>query len=547
MSETAELPHGLANIPGDPPGHEADLALPSSLLEQRVRSGTEPLSRAEKVGFGILLATTAALLIPNLDAYPAPWFDEGWWLQIPRNLVRYGRYATLSGGEFRQFDTVVAISPAYFLPVAAAFELFGVGLVQARLVIGAQFMIAAALVFVVTRRLYGPAAALLAVALFVLLQPDDHWTSPLLYGRQMMAEVPALMWCLAGFYWWLRSRDDGKRTSAVFAGVALATSACIKPQFGVVLLPLVVVMWLVEYALRRELPRASWVLPAAMAATGVLHAAALIAILGPADFTRLLQGFFEASGPQVRTFFDPSAVRRALALGMRTDYMVFLVPALVYAAARVRSGQEIDIRRLIPAAFVMLWLAWFTVATPGWSRYALPAIAIGVIPCAGLIDAIAGRNGWSPARILRSGGLGAAAPTLAAVAFVVMLLGQQSADLIKGIVRPPERNAQAFAAYLQSSLGPDAVIETWEWQLAFLAEDLRFRFPPTPALNHIIARNEFGVPWTTPPYQVSAARADYIAIGWFSRWSGIYSDQYLTDNCELEFSVGDYELFRIVR
>lgn len=506
-----------------------------------------PLSRWQAVGLALLLAAAAGLLVPNIERYPATWFDEGWWLQIPRNLVLHGRYAPLSGAEFRPTDTVVLISPAFYLPVAAAFELFGVGLLQARLVIAAQFMIAATLVFAVTRRLYRASAALLALALFIFVQPDDYWTAPLLYGRQMMAEVPALMWWLAGVYFWLRWRDTERAWPAAIAGVCLATCAAVKPQFGIVLVPSLAIMWAAEWWGRGRLPRFAWLIPAAMVATAAAHVLLLVALLGPAGFGQLLAGFAAASGPQVRTFLQPSTVRRALGLAARSEFSLLLLPAVAFALLRVLSGRETDLRRGLPAVFVGVWLAWFTAATPGWSRYALPAIALGVIPIAGLVDAVVFRARRAAASSSANRSWADLAPQVAAAAFVAVLLGQHAATLAKGIFRPPPPDAQQFAAYLSANVAPEARIETWEWPIAFLVNDRQFVLPPTRALNSVIARNEFGVPWASPPYDVAGQPAQYVAVGWFSRWSGLYPQQFLDQRCELAFRAGDYELYRVVR
>jgi 4-amino-4-deoxy-L-arabinose transferase-like glycosyltransferase len=505
-----------------------------------------PLTRLERGAFVALLAVAAGLLVPNLDTYPATWFDEGWWLQIPRNLVVHGRYAPLSGGEFRPTDTVVLISPAFYLPVAAAFKLFGVGLLQARLVIAVQFLMAAALLFVVARRLYQAPAALLALALFVFVQPDDYWTAPLLYGRQMMAEVPALMWWLAGTYWWLRWRDSERPGHAMLAGASLATCAAVKPQFGIVLVPTLLIMAAAEWWMRRRLPPAAWFVPAAMVATAALHVILLVALLGPGDFARLLTGFVEASGPQVRTFLQPSTVRRGLGLAARSSYVLLLLPAVAYALVRLTSGREIDLRRALPAVYVAVWLGWFIAATPGWNRYALPAVALGVIPVAGAVGAVMRTAVRRPAAH-GFATLAARAPQVAAVAFVATLVGQQAATLARGILQPPPPDAQRMTSYLEAQVPIDAVIATWEWPLAFLAGEHRFLMPPTPVLNSVIARNEFGVPWASPPFDLAQQRVDYVAVGWFSRWSGVFPQEYLDNHCDLAYRAGDYELYRVRR
>ncbi|HMO57645.1 MAG TPA: glycosyltransferase family 39 protein, partial [Roseiflexaceae bacterium] len=61
---------------------------------------------------------------------PAAWWDEGWTLSVARNLVERGHYGRLLAGE--PAPGGLEASPVVTLPVALAFELFGVGLWQGR-------------------------------------------------------------------------------------------------------------------------------------------------------------------------------------------------------------------------------------------------------------------------------------------------------------------------------------------------------------------------------------------------------------------------------
>ncbi len=90
--------------------------------------------------WGLLLLFLLALVLSvyQLEYYPQTWFDEGWYLQIPKNLVQHGVYAPLSSEGYRPYDTIVSVSPVFYLPMAAAFKMWGVGLWQARAAIVSQ-------------------------------------------------------------------------------------------------------------------------------------------------------------------------------------------------------------------------------------------------------------------------------------------------------------------------------------------------------------------------------------------------------------------------
>jgi hypothetical protein len=83
----------------------------------------------------VALAATALFVgCYNLVDYPTTWFDEGSYLHVPQTLVRFGVYADRSSEGFRYFGPTVALGPTVMLPIAGAYAVFGIGLLQARLV-----------------------------------------------------------------------------------------------------------------------------------------------------------------------------------------------------------------------------------------------------------------------------------------------------------------------------------------------------------------------------------------------------------------------------
>ena len=74
------------------------------------------------------------LFFYNLTDYPKTWFDEGSHLHVPKALVTRGVYADYSSEGLRHYGPTIGVGPTVMLPVAGAFQLFGVGMLQARLV-----------------------------------------------------------------------------------------------------------------------------------------------------------------------------------------------------------------------------------------------------------------------------------------------------------------------------------------------------------------------------------------------------------------------------
>ena len=89
--------------------------------------------------FMLLVVIVLFFSIYNLDSYfegteqSGNWYDEGIFLQAPMNLIKYGKYAILTQQGFKEFDFYLTTGPTVLLPIALSFKIFGIGLLQARL------------------------------------------------------------------------------------------------------------------------------------------------------------------------------------------------------------------------------------------------------------------------------------------------------------------------------------------------------------------------------------------------------------------------------
>src|SRR3989344_6541436 len=96
-------------------------------------------SREFPVKFEVLFVVALFLFVTFAAAYrltesPATWYDEGYLLQSSKNLALYGKQGLQTApGVFASTATVSSGFPI-LAPVALSFKLFGIGLLQARLV-----------------------------------------------------------------------------------------------------------------------------------------------------------------------------------------------------------------------------------------------------------------------------------------------------------------------------------------------------------------------------------------------------------------------------
>jgi 4-amino-4-deoxy-L-arabinose transferase-like glycosyltransferase len=491
-----------------------------AIAQTVLRINVRPLA----VWIGLLCVL--GLVLINLESYPATWFDEGQYLHVPKALLQHGVYADWSSDGPRYFGPTTAAGPTVLLPIAAMFQVAGIGLLQARLIMAVYLLACLALCYLVTRRLYTPAIALLATAL--LLSSRGAWT--LNWGRQVLGEIPTLTFLLAGLWFWhgALTRRCGRR--AVAAGICWGLCLITKNQAIVAFAPALALGSLLEWRFYRNGRWSLWLLPpliAAMMALGWL--AILFTQLGPGNLAENLALTRQATGGAILVL-RPDATFRALRLLVSPSlYGGLMIPALIYGWWRVRR------RRDIPAqaeSFVLLivtiWLLWFVVSL-GWPRYAYVGAALGALPVARLMA-----DTWSWAR--QRGTTHDAAVALATGLLIGVPLARTTHEILT-----PDRSVLRFAAYLTHHLPTDSLIATWEPELGGLT-DHRFQYPPQ-ALLDVAVRHQ----WSGgPPARIDLDTnpAPYVVVGPFSAWTGVYATTQLDRSYELIHSDGAYALYR---
>ena len=143
--------------------------------------------------FGLLTVTA---LTVRLESVPPLWWDEGWTLSVARNWAELGHYGRLSLGQ----PVPAGIIQAGYITggVGLSFWLFGVGIVQARMVEVAITVATLPLMYYLVRRIYNQSIALGALFVMTLL-PAYIDLFPLYIGRQVLGEMPAMFFLLAGY------------------------------------------------------------------------------------------------------------------------------------------------------------------------------------------------------------------------------------------------------------------------------------------------------------------------------------------------------------
>jgi 4-amino-4-deoxy-L-arabinose transferase-like glycosyltransferase len=138
----------------------------------RLRSLATSRSTALELGaIAISAVIFLASVLPNLANHPTLTDDEAWVMSASYKLAEEGVFGSdMFRGFFNADGNYFFNMPAHHFAVAASFKLLGAGVVQARVVGVAYGLAVILLTYLLARRLYGVAAAVLALGLLLFLR-----------------------------------------------------------------------------------------------------------------------------------------------------------------------------------------------------------------------------------------------------------------------------------------------------------------------------------------------------------------------------------------
>ncbi|GIV96209.1 MAG: glycosyl transferase [Herpetosiphonaceae bacterium] len=503
------------------------------------------MQRSGRIAISILLVLMLlAVGLYRLDAGELSW-DEGWTLSVARTWVEHGYYARLREGQPapRGLDAAFTVTA----PVALSFRLFGVGIWQGRLP-GVLFTIGALVLMVIlTRMLYTSRIAYATIAVLLLLSIHPQ-TNALLLGRQVLGEMPMFFYLLAGYVLFL---------------LAL--------QRSIVFLPLAVLVWGAALLTKAQLPpfwTLALVVPLCVACLNrkwrlaVMFAVAIIGARLTSQWLYQLQLLIledrillpaPVSGLYEVLAWVPRAFNRIFALQMALICGIPTAVGLCYEAARwlrkrsrLGTQAEQELIRLSLLMFAGSWFTWFLLLSVGVPRYLFPAMFVGSIFVAKLLDTLT--CGFDPtgtfrrsARPLTRNGAGA----LFALLLLAMTLPLTLLTLIRSYTAPPDIAPLQTAAYFNDHTMPDTLIETYESELHFLL-NRPYHYPPDQIHIELNRRGLLGqdVPIDYDPL---LADPDYLVVGRFAAGNGLYDEVLKTGSFRLIETFGRYQIYERVR
>jgi len=170
------------------------------------------------------LLATAALVLPNLTAYPWLAPDESHHLNVARNLAEHGLYASGHPDDaFIMFDPYDSVGAPVIMATATVFRVLGTSLIAARLVVATYFLLLFLVVYFFAKPVFGSGAALIS-ALMMPMTGSSVYLARSLYG-----EVPALFFVILGLVLWRRALCIERSSLAgLLAGLCFAAAALCK-------------------------------------------------------------------------------------------------------------------------------------------------------------------------------------------------------------------------------------------------------------------------------------------------------------------------------
>lgn len=462
----------------------------------------------------------------NLSRWPPLWWDEGWTMNVARNWVEFGHYGQMNAGQ----PAPPGLSAAFpvVIPVALSFKAVGIGAWQARLP-GVLFLFASLLLLSWLGLLLYNRRVSLAVLAVLLLMSGFGQLHPLQVGRAVLGEMPMLFLLLAGWSCLLGALNGRSwllLPAMLLFGMGInAKSQALPFWLASLLLPLIAALW---KGWRREALILASSIGGGWIVAMLLLAGYQILLIGGSPQAGAVEGLLGVTAFVMDPGIRWNTLRVVLTLGLPLlAGLLYAAWGAYYSVRLAKVSDPTEIIRLCLLGFSSSWLLWYTLFSIGWDRYLFPATFVGSVFVAALLDNLTGGFDFK-AVVLRASvvvlqlrpsrdglqawlaiGLAAASLPLTVAMMGLVMLNQEP------------RAVESAAAYLNQSLPPGSVVETYESELLpFL--DVPYHFPPDPV--HVeIARRRMLDPDLVIDYDPLEVDPEYLVTGDYDHESGLYN------------------------
>ncbi|HRE25057.1 MAG TPA: glycosyltransferase family 39 protein [Anaerolineales bacterium] len=495
------------------------------------------LGRSEAFWFGVCLAATAFLALYRLDHFPRFNFDEGYYLLLAKNLSEYGKYALSVGPTAVDWFGLGNSSPTLVLPIAVSFGVFGQSVLAGRVVTSLYLIGTALAIYLVMRHLYDWRTGALSLVLFLVSGSLIEYNT-LLLGRRVLGEIPALFFVFIALRVWYRSWETRRLWEAALAGLLFGFAFLTKEQFMPLALSAGGLVYLADRLRYRQLSTRLFAIP--LLASGVPLLAWYgykMSILGVAHFSDHLSTLGAVS--QASTWLiEPGTWPGSIAFLYSHSFVILGLPGILYAFVLSARPTLAGLKSLFLPVFALLLVLWFVFISIGWWRYGHPGLAVAGVLSAKLVrDLLAGLS-LDPARLWAGLTQGTMVRQFIAGVVVLLMVAYPLQDVARQILFDTDRTPQEFADLVADRTEPEALIESYVWEIIFLAPR-RFHYPSADVFVQVIERR------LDRSYDPLHLGPRYVVDGPYSKSVDLYSETWLGACCRWIGSVGAYDLYAV--
>jgi hypothetical protein len=486
----------------------------------------------------------------SLENFPGLWSDEGWTLCVARTWVERSYYGCLLNGE--PASAAWAAHPPIVVSIALSFKLFGVGIWQGRIV-GIGFTLGAFwLLWSLTEKIYDRRHAWAALTLALLL-PLRWQLHPWLLGRQVVGEMPMLFYLLAGYLCFFLTLQ--KSWLFFFAaqalwGIALMSKMQVEPFWAVSLvIPLIITL------VQRQWRFSIFLTLGLLGSTGALQ----LLRIG----RRLFLPQASPSPPLHNDLIHQQALVFIPSIRLQTLLLTFTlglptVIGLMYTARKILRSQLVtdplrhqDLLQLMLFLLTSSWLAWYSLLSIGWERYAAPALFLASPFVATLLHSLTDgfhfshTLGLARAAVLQRNFSGPNLRALSALLLVGVMIGASAISLTYKFFSEYDASPRQVANFLNTATPPHSRIELFDSPLFFLL-DRPYHYP-LPPVRVALGRRRFLGKETTVLYDPLEADPDYLVLGPTGRNMHLYDSVLAASTFRWLRTIGSYDIYERVR
>jgi 4-amino-4-deoxy-L-arabinose transferase-like glycosyltransferase len=400
-----------------------------------------------------------------------------------------------------------------------------------------------------TNQLFNRYAALLAV-LFALASPA---LSMIFNARAMMGDIPGVFFMLMGLIFWVHPK--GKTwLELVLAGVFFGLACITKLQFALLVMPCIAAGWILNLIWYRQHKWYYYFIPGLVGCivSGLWFVYVIVILPDPANATQNIAAFRSAGS--LALTFDLRSIRYGLNYLASIDaysgiVIAGLIAGLVFSIGRNKESQDKSQVFLL----IVLNFGMYLLSVVEWKRYGIPGLALIPIFLAALVYRLGVYAFNKPLdwRSLFAGRINNDDLVVWTVRVVVvaLVLNLTVFPLVGQVltVKSDGGNQDTFAVatYLKSNAKPDALVETYEPELATVS-NFKFHFPlqvsETTLFRKLYRERTSG----DNVYNFhDYVDPDYVIVGRLGVWANFYPPERLS-GYEVAQKIGDYTIWKKV-